>query len=141
MIASRRALCAVCLAAAAALSACDQGYGNPSTPSIFTTEVFTGSVVKGGRTIHKFATGQTAPVLLRMTAFTPSTIVMGLALGQPITVEGVESCSITVGTAAVQQGAEFQVELPPGSYCINIFDAGQIGDEQTVTYSTTIQHK
>lgn len=133
-----RLLRAVCAAAAVAICACDS---TTSAPSIFTTEVFTGTVVKGGRTIHKFITGQNAPVVIRMTAFSPSDIIMGLALGNPLTTPTGEVCSITVGTAAVLQGAEFQVSLPPGTYCINIYDAGNVPPDGTVAYTTTIQHK
>lgn len=115
----------------------------PTTPSsLFTTETFSGSVARGALTYHSFQTGANAPVIIRLTSFNPGNITMGLALGTPATLPtGIAACSITIGQAAVVQGSEFQVELPASTYCVAIFDAGQIPEATTVAYSLTIQHK
>ena len=133
-----------CLAAALSFTGCDNDSG--TTPSsLFTTETFTGSVARGATPLaafHTFITGQNAPVIIRMTSFTPSTVTMGLALGTPATLPtGAPTCSISVGQAAVQQGSEFLVTLGPATYCIAIFDIGNIPESTTVSYTTVVQHK
>ena len=126
---------------AAALAAGCEGT-SPTTPSsLFTTETFSGTVGKGALTFHSFQTGVTAPVIIRLTSFNPSNLTMGLALGTPANASGLNVCSITIGQAPVVQGSEFQVELPASTYCVAIFDAGQVPEATTVAYSLTIQHK
>ena len=134
----RAVLGAGCLGFALAAAACES---TPSAPALFTTETFTGTVTKTAPRFHTFVTAQNAPIVIRMTAFTPATIQMGLGLGQPLTTPAGDECRITIGQAVVQQGSEFQVQLPPGPYCIIIFDAGQIPEGESVAYTSVVQHK
>jgi hypothetical protein len=128
---------AAVLAAAVAIGACDN---SPTAPALFTTETFTGTVVREGLSSHTFITGQVSPVVLRVTSLAPL-VGMGLALGTPAFTSSGEVCSITVGQAAVQQGDTFQVQLEPATYCVMMFDIGNVAESSTVAYSVTVQHR
>lgn len=126
--------------AALALAGCDN---SPTAPALFTTETFSGTVKALTASTHTFATGQTSATVIRITSFNPPTITMGLALGTPVTapITGEVVCSVTHGQAAVVQGATFQVPLEAANYCVIIFDIGNVGVADTVSYSLTIQHR
>lgn len=128
---------AAVLAASMALGACDN---SPTAPPLFTTETFTGTVARQGTSFHTFITGQASATVLRVTALAPS-IGMGLALGTPALTTGGEVCSITIGQAAVVQGDTFQVQLEPATYCVMMFDIGNVVESSTVAYSVTVQHR
>ena len=125
------------LAAALALGACDN---SPAAPGLFTTETFAGTVARQGSSAHTFITAQTSPTVLRVGTLSP-TIAMGLALGTPTPSATGDVCSVTIGQAAVQQGDTFQVELDPGTYCVMVFDLGNVVEGATVAYSVTVQHR
>lgn len=126
--------------AALLLAGCDN---SPTAPALFTTETFSGTVKALAASTHTFSTGQSSATVIRITSFSPSTITMGLALGTPVTtpLTGEVACSVTVGQAAVVQGDTFQVPLDPATYCVMIFDIGNVGAVDTVSYSLTIQHR
>jgi hypothetical protein len=128
---------AAVLVAAAALAACDN---SPTAPALFTTETFTGTVAQQGFKYHTFITGQDSPVVIRITSLTPS-VQMGLALGSPLPTTTGEVCSVTVGQAAVVPGDTFQVLLTPATYCVMMFDIGNVGESSTVAYSVEVQHR
>ena len=125
------------LLAGVALGACDN---SPTAPTLFTTETFTGIVARQGLSFHSFITGQASPVVLRVRTLTP-TVGMGLALGTPTPTTTGEVCSITVGQAAVAQGDTFQVQLEPATYCVMMFDIGNVVESTTVAYSVVVQHR
>lgn len=127
---ARRATFALLLFVAAA---CDN---SPTQPSLFTTETFTGSVAPQGFVSHTFVTQQSSPTIIRMATFNPQ-LNMGLALGTPFG----SNCSITLGQAVVKQGDEFQIQLEPSTYCVMVFDIGNVAATTTVSYSMVVQHR
>jgi hypothetical protein len=129
---------AVLFVVAVALAGCDN---SPAAPALFTTETFSGSVAALARSSHTFATGQSSATVIRITSFNPSTVTMGLALGTPIGSPTGDICTVTVGQAAVVQGDTFQVPLDAATYCVMIFDIGNVGESNTVSYSLTVQHR
>ena len=128
---------AAALAASMALGACDN---SPTAPALFTTETFDGTVSRLGTSSHNFITAQSSATVLRVTSLSPS-VVVGLALGTPAVTATGEVCSITIGQAAVQQGDTFQVLLEPATYCVMMFDIGNVAESSTVAYSVTVQHR
>ena len=133
-IATRRiaALFVVALAPAG----CDN---SPTAPALFTTETFTGSVGALASSSHTFITGQSSQTVITINSFAPA-ITMGLALGTPVVTPAAETCSITIGQAAVQVGTTFQLPLDPATYCVMVFDIGNVTDS-VVAYSLTVQHR
>lgn len=128
---------AAVLAASVVLGACDN---SPTTPALFTTETFTGTVAPEGSSAHNFITGQASPIVIRITSLAPL-VGMGLALGTPTPTTTGEVCAITIGQAAVQQGDTFQVQLDASTYCVMMFDIGNIAEASTVAYSVAVQHR
>jgi hypothetical protein len=128
---------AAVLAVAVASGACDN---SPTAPALFTSETFTGTVVREGTSSHTFITGQTSATVVRVTTLSPL-VGLGLALGTPTPTTTGEVCSITIGQAAVQQGDTFQVQLDAATYCVMMFDIGTVAESSTVAYTVTVQHR
>jgi hypothetical protein len=120
-----------------ASGACDN---SPTAPALFTSETFTGTVVREGTSSHTFITGQTSATVVRVTTLSPL-VGLGLALGTPTPTTTGEVCSITIGQAAVQQGDTFQVQLDAATYCVMMFDIGTVAESSTVAYTVTVQHR
>lgn len=120
-----------------ALAGCDNDPTGPTT--LFTTETFTGSIAAQGSSYHNFATGQLSATVIRVVSLTPA-VTMGLALGTPLPSVTGETCQPTLGQVAVVTGNTFQVQLEPGTYCVMVFDVGQVGTN-TVSYSLTVVHR
>lgn len=125
------------LIVALAVAGCDN---SPTAPPLFTTQTFTGTVGRQARSSHTFATVQSSATIIRITSFNPATVTMGLGLGTPIPSPTGDACSVS-GQAAVVQGDTFQLSLEPASYCVVIFDIGNVGESNTVSYSLTVQHR
>lgn len=119
-----------------ALAGCDN---SPTEPALFTTQTFTGSVGALASSSHTFITGQSSQTVFTINSFTPA-ITMGLALGAPVATPTGETCSVTLGQAAVQVGTTFQLPLDASTYCVMIFDIGNVTDTN-VAYSVTVQHR
>jgi hypothetical protein len=121
---------------ALALAGCDN---SPAAPALFTTETFSGSVGRLASSSHTFITGSSSQTVFTINSFAPA-LTMGLALGTPTPTPTGEICSITIGQAAVQNGTTFQLALDPSTYCVMIFDIGNVTDSN-VAYSLTVQHR
>ena len=128
---------AAILAAAVTLGACDN---SPTAPALFTSETFTGTVTRQGASYHNFITGQASATVIRVTTLSP-VVGLGLALGTPTPTTAGEVCSITIGQAAVGQGDTFQVQLDAATYCVMMFDIGNVDESATVAYTVTVQHR
>lgn len=108
-----------------------------------TTESFDGTVAVGGSDFHPFTVtlggGQVNVTLTGATP--PSTIYMGLAVGN---YDSTANACTPINTANVvtQAGSVAQLSgtlTNPGSYCVQVYDAGnQL--EQQVTYTVTVTH-
>lgn len=129
---SRSALRIALAAAALSLTACDN---SPTEPTLFTTENFSGTVARQGFVSHTFTTQQTSPTIIRLTSINPQ-VNVGLGLGFPVG----QGCQVT-GQAIVKQGDEFQLDLEPASYCVAVFDVGNVAESTTVAYTMVVQHR
>ena len=130
-----RCLPAASLALAAlAFAGCND---SPESPSFFTDQTFTGSIVRQGFSIHAFSSQESGPLVITITTISPTTT-MGLGLGVPVA----DTCQQS-GQAAVNQGDVLQPsgDVPPGDYCIVLFDIGNVVEGTPVTYSVHIFHK
>jgi hypothetical protein len=134
-----RRLCrfAAALCLGIALAGCDNDPTGPT--ALFTTETYAGNVGVQGSSYHSFATGTLSPTVIRVVSLTPA-VSMGLALGTPFPSSTGEVCSVTLGQVAVVVGDTFQVQLEKGTYCVMVFDIGQVA-AGTVAYSLTVVHR
>jgi len=132
----------IALAASAFAAACG-GSSNPSTVTAptgtVTTDTFNGTVQPGGSSINPFTVnvGGTVSVTL-VSAGPPSTITMGLGIGNPSST-GV--CAfLSGGTTVTQAGSTAQLSgtLVAGSYCVAVVDVGNAAG--AITYTVTVAH-
>jgi hypothetical protein len=104
-----------------------------------TTEIFPGTVIVGGNDVHPFnvvvSGGQ---VTVNLTAAgPPSTIYMGVGVGTYVS----PTCTLITGSSVVTAaGATAQLSgaAAAGSYCVEVYDAGN--QTAPVTYSVTVTH-
>jgi hypothetical protein len=132
----------IALAASAFAAACG-GSSNPSTVTAptgtVTTDTFNGTVQPGGSSINPFTVtvGGTVSVTL-VSAGPPSTITMGLGIGNP---SSTGTCSfLSGGTTVTQAGTTAQLSgtLAAGSYCVAVVDVGNAAG--AITYTVTVAH-
>ena len=125
---------AVMVLAGLAAAACDD---SPESPSFFSGQTFTGTVVRQGSSSHNFTSQQSGPLVITVTSLAPATT-MGLGLGAP----GPLGCQLT-GQAAIRQGDVLQpgTDVPAGTYCLVVFDIGNVTADATVAYSVHVFHK
>jgi hypothetical protein len=140
---SRTAQIAGVIALAAAFAAGCGGSSNPSTVTAptgtVTTDTFNGTVQPGGSSINPFTVtvGGTVSVTL-VAAGPPSTITMGLGIGNP---SSTGTCSfLSGGTTVTQAGSTAQLSgtLAAGSYCVAVVDVGNAAG--AITYTVTVAH-
>ncbi len=120
------------------------GGGNPvvssSTiaPSV-TTDTFS-SLLSAAGTAFRLITPTTAGTVsvALVSAGPPSTIVLGLGVGIRTGTSG--GCSLTVSTnAAAGDASEISLPVDPGTYCVGVYDVGNIGSTP-VSFSLRITH-
>lgn len=132
------------LAAAALLSACGSSSSTSPTTTTATivTETFTGSIGQNGTDVHPFTVNASGFTLLAgYTSIAPASVAalgLGVANWDPST----STCGLNVsqndashiGSTAVNGTAD------SGSYCVRIYDAGNIPAGVTATYTVQVQH-
>jgi len=112
------------------------GSDSPSAPTPTTTETFTGTVTQGGGVTHTFAVQRDGGLQATLTSLAPlSTITMGLGIGSLSN----GACGLISQTTA-QQSQVVQGTVSPGTYCIAVFDIGNIAADGAITYTLSLIH-
>ena len=119
---------------------CGSESSTPTTPTpATTTESFSGTVAHQGTAGHSFTVTTTGSVTITLTAVGPlTTMSMGVGIG---TWDGT-TCGTSVikndnartGTAALAGTAN------AGSYCVNVYDSGNVPEESEVSYEVQVAH-
>jgi hypothetical protein len=138
-----RLIGAVLLAGALAVTgACAPKSTTPVGPTTDpVTETFTGTLGVGATASHPFTVKEanqvTSAILTQ--AGPPSTIFMGLGIGA--WTSSTSTCTLLQG-GAVQASSIAQLSgyTQVGTYCVQIFDVGNIPEGQTISYSVTVVH-
>jgi hypothetical protein len=110
----------------------------PATPTI--TEQFNGTLPVGGFKFYSFniAVNGTVNVTLKSVTGTnvPTTIQLGLGIGQP----SGQDCAATVSATAGSNFAAPQATgvFGPGLFCVRVFDVGNLAG--TATFAISIAH-
>jgi hypothetical protein len=130
---------AFALVIAAASGGCNllNDSSSPSTPSPATsTETFGGTVGVQGSSRSTFNVAQQGTVTVTLSSLSPS-VAMGLGIGTP---NGTTACAMTSSTTSALAGSTPQLTVtePPGSYCVSVYDVGNVTG--TVTYSVMVAH-
>ena len=103
------------------------GTTTPTVASPTVTEVFAGTVPVNGSKFFSFATSTYGTINVTLTSvageFVPSTVMVGVALGQPSGTECVTSTSVNTASGASPQIAG---AYDAGTYCVRIADIGNL---------------
>ena len=111
----------------------------PTTPTpATTTEAFTATIEQLGSSTHAFTVTTTGPVEVKLTAVEP---LATMALGVAVTTGGSVCGGDVAKTDNARTGATaLSGTAAAGSYCVRVFDAGNIPAETPVTYSVEVTH-
>jgi hypothetical protein len=121
----------VLLAAGAMAGGCSNPAGSTST----VTETFSGTLSASGFDSHSFTVNNSGDVDATLTGLAPqSTITVGFGLGQPTST----GCSLISYTETARVGSVLQGAITPGSYCVSVYDIGNV--QGLETYTVTIAH-
>jgi hypothetical protein len=117
---------------------------NASTPTtstpVTTTESFTGTVDHASSSGHSFTVATTGPVTITLTAVGPlTTMSMGVGVG---TWDGT-SCGVsTIKNDNARSGASALTGTAnAGSYCVNVYDSGNVPEDGEVSYEVQVVHR
>ena len=127
-------------AAAAVAAGCSSSVASPATPSPSTTaESFDGSLVQSGTATHPFTVSARGTVTISLTAVSPlTTMALGVGLG---TWDGTTCSSPFADNKDARAGATALTgTAAAGSYCIRVYDSGNIPADWSVAYSIDVVH-
>jgi hypothetical protein len=139
---SMKATCVVLLVlvlgmTAAACNNSNSSLTAPTNPPEVSDPPVTGSVAVGGSAFTNFVVSQAGDVQITLSqAGPPPTITVGLGVGTPSAL----TCPLTVGstkTAASPTPLDIGT-LSAGTYCVEVFDAGN--QSGPITYTLTVTH-
>ena len=127
-------LFAILILACGAAGCDDDTPTTPTTPAVFVTETFSGTVGQGGSATHNFSTATSGAITATLkTIGTDNTLVVSFALG---TWTG-SACSLVLANDAATGGALLTGTMTgQGTLCARIGDVGNIG---TTAASYTIE--
>jgi hypothetical protein len=137
-------VCAM-LAAAGAV-ACNSSNSSSTLPAVaatpvYTTETFTGTVAVQGLDTKQFTVAISGNISVTLTAAgPPSTITMGVFVGQPATAGSATCIALSGGVTSGPASSTplLSGPLTAGAYCVQIYDVGnQTGP---ITYTMTVNH-
>jgi hypothetical protein len=99
------------------------------------TETFTGTLVAKASDGHLVTVDKDGNIDVTLTTLTPATtITVGLGIGQPVA----EGCSLLVYNNGAQAGTLLSGSTGPGSYCVIVYDVGNVTN--TLTYTLSVVH-
>lgn len=127
------ALGVVCLA-------CSNNSPTPTAPTQPTgpvTDTFASAFTVNGSASRTFRASQAGTVTITLDSVgPPPTVLVGLGVGVPF-VNSVP-CQLTSSLTDAGPGAQISMHADPGSYCVKIFDVGNL--VETVNFSMSITH-
>lgn len=123
---------------AAGLVGCDESSTEPTE-----TLIFQGTVSTGGESFHsltlqkegpiRITLAELRPILLDITVADPAFLGISVGIGQEVEGECQENVRFTL-----QENGLLFFSLIPQTYCLSIFDAGQLPEDATLAYTVTV---
>ena len=108
----------------------------PTTPALPQTEVFSGTISRGGSSFYSFTLATSGSVSITLASLIPTapgpavSKVMGLGVGSP---DGTD-CAVTNSvTTAPGLTAQLVNSLTAATYCAKIYDLGEVTNDLTFT--------
>jgi hypothetical protein len=131
------------LCALVALAASCGGNSTPTVPTpTIVTDTFKNDTALGpnGAFSHTFTTATTGLVTATLTTVSPdATKIVGFQMG--IWTAATNTCSAIQSNDAAVQGAVFGATAnSAGTYCVRVYDVGQITADAPVSYTVTVSH-
>ena len=130
----------LCLLALAPAACSNNSTATIPTP-VITTDTFTGTLNQNSAVTNTFTTKTAGPVSATLTTVAPdATLRMGFSLGTYNTTLGV--CQIVLDNPLALQGAILSgTASTAGTYCIRVYDIGQItADNGPFSFTLTVVH-
>lgn len=136
----KRALGAAALACAAALcSACGSDTTTPTTPTpTQVTDTLTGTVTQNGANTQTFTANAAGTVTATLTDLQPvDSVTIGFSIGTTIGT----FCQATLANDAATKGFSFTATAATaGSYCVRVYDVGNVTSDTPINYTVTVVH-
>ncbi len=118
------------------LSAACEDNRSPIQPTPTVTDVFTGTLSQQSTSTHPFTVEHAGVVTVALVTLDPlSEITVGLGLGSP----SGSDCTLRLkNDTAVQGSILTAAATTPGSYCLAIYDVGNVSED--VSYTIQLTH-
>jgi len=131
-----RVLQAMTLAAVLSIVGCGEEPTLPTEPSTTTTDTFTGTLAPQGTSSHEFSAQRAGFMTLTVVSLDPlPEITIGVGLGAP----SESGCTLQLKNDAARAGSILSASITtPGSYCVAIYDVGNVTED--VSYSIQLIH-
>ncbi len=128
---------AACAAACASPSAATSTTTSPTPAAL--TETFSGAIAQTGTADYPFTVGAAGAVQVGLTSVAPlATMALGLRVGSW---NGTTCAPIIAANDDARTGATALTgTAAAGSYCVEVFDAGNIPVDWSVTYTVQVVH-
>ena len=125
------------------LAACGSDTTSPTSSNpVLATDTFSGSIEQNGSAVHAFTvTDSGYTVLVGFTSLSPSSVTaLGLGIGSWDA--STSSCSLNVSQndAARSGNTALSGTSNSGSYCVRVYDGGNIPSGVTAAYTVQVQH-
>jgi hypothetical protein len=133
----RNRLIAAAIALVPLTAAC--GSSTPTTPTPpTTTDTLTGTVSRNSADTKTFTTTTSGVVAATLSSLAPNASVqIGFALG---TWDG-SACQLVIVNPAATTGSQIAANASTkGTYCVHLYDTGNIADGAPVTYQVMVTH-
>jgi len=129
----------VCVLAALA-AACNNGTKVTSPTPTIVTETFAGILTPNGAVTHTFTTQTAGPIQAALTAVAPdATKSIGFSMGTYNTTTNV--CQIVLDNQIALPGALLQGNgSTAATYCIRVYDTGNVTSDVEFSYGLTVAH-
>ena len=113
-----------------------------SPSATLTTNTFSGSLSQNGTAVHNFSVSSSGYTLLAgYTSISPSSITsLGLGIGTWDSSTSTCGLNQTQLDAAKSGSTALSATANSGSYCVRVYDGGNITSGTTVTYTVQVQH-
>src|SRR5258707_7132124 len=99
------------------------------------TDTFTGTLVAKASDGHLVTVAKDGNIDVTLTTLTPTTtITVGLGVGNPVA----EGCSLLIYNNGAQAGTLLSGSAGPGSYCVIVYDVGNVTN--TLSYTISVVH-
>lgn len=130
----------VAIAGAAALfGACGSNTKTPTTPTPTPlTETLTGTINQNGATTKTFDAKASGTVTATLTDLRPvDTVTVGFSIGTAIG----SSCQTSLSNDAAKKGAVLTATAATaGTYCVRVYDVGNVTADTPINFTVTVVH-